>query len=96
MSQHLGGVRIEAIGRVRTFFAKPGVAAIILSAPLRVGESVYIKGTTTDFRQPVTSLQIDRRDVLAAGPGQRVGLRVCQRCRPHDLVFKIVSESPTG
>ena len=83
--------RMEEIGRVAGFFAHPSVAIVELTAPLKVGEAVYIKGRTTDFQQTVESMQIDRVSVSEATAGQSVGLKVSTRCRKHDAVYKLVT-----
>lgn len=80
---------MEAIGRVEGFFAKPSVAVVALRAPLRVGDTVYIKGHTTDFQQVADSLQVDHQAVEAAAAGTTVGMNVRARCRKHDLVYRL-------
>lgn len=87
----MGEPRMEQIGRVTGFFAHPVVAIVELSAPLKVGEQIYVKGHTTDFQQPVESMQCDHRPVSEAGAGQSVGLKVKDRCRTHDVVYKFVT-----
>lgn len=82
--------RMEEIGRVSGFFAHPSVAVVELTAALKVGDTVYIKGHTTDFQQPVESMQVDRAPVQEAKAGQSVGLKVSGRCRTHDAVYKLV------
>ena len=82
--------RMEAIGRVERFFAQPSVAVVELTAPLMVGETLYIKGHTTDFQQVVQSMQVDHVSVTEAGPGDSVGLLVKARCRRHDLLYRLV------
>lgn len=77
------------IARIGGFFAQPSVAVLELTAPLALGDSIYIKGHTTDFQQRVESMQVDHQPVSAAQPGQSVGLKVAQRCRKHDLVYKL-------
>ena len=84
--------KLELLGKVTGFFAKPSVAIVELTAPLRVGESIYIKGHTTDFQQAVESMQLDHQPVPAATAGQSVGLKVTARCRQHDLVYKLASQ----
>lgn len=81
--------QMTEVGRVGGFFAHPSVAVIDLTAPLKVGETIYIKGHTTDFQQTVDSLQIDRQPVQEAQAGQSVGLKVKDRCRKHDVVYKL-------
>ena len=82
--------RMEEVGRVGGFFAHPSVAVIELTAPLKIGDTVYIKGHTTDFQQVVESLQIDRTTVREGQPAQSVGLKVTARARKHDLVYRLV------
>ncbi|MBI2104888.1 MAG: translation elongation factor-like protein [Candidatus Omnitrophica bacterium] len=82
---------MEEIGRVNSFFAHPSVAVIDLTAPLKLGDTVYIKGHTTDFQQAVESMQLDRAPVQEAQAGQAVGLKVSGRCRKHDVVYKLVA-----
>ncbi|MBI3324410.1 MAG: translation elongation factor-like protein [Candidatus Omnitrophica bacterium] len=84
--------KIEAIGHVTAFFARPSAAVIQLTAPLRVGELVYIKGHVTDFQQPVTSLQLAKRSIPQAEAGQLVGVRVQEKCRKHDVVYRLTWE----
>ena len=83
--------KMDEVGRVSGFFAHPSVAIVELRAPLKVGETVYVKGHTTDFQQTVDSLQVDRQPLTEAQPGQSVGLKVVQRCRKHDVVYKLVT-----
>lgn len=77
------------VGRVDDFFAKPVVAGITLSAPLKVGDKIHIKGHTTDMELVVESMQINRVDVKEAKPGDAIGIKVSGRVRPGDKVFKV-------
>jgi len=83
--------KMEAVGRVAGFFAHPSVAILELTAPLQVGDVIYLKGHTTDFQQTVESLQVDHAPVQKAGSGDSVGLQVKDRCRKHDVVYKLIS-----
>ena len=85
--------RMEEIGRVSGFFAHPSVAVVALTAPLALGETVYIKGHTTDFQQVVESMQVDHQAVQEAAGGQSVGVQVTGRCRKHDVVYKLSQPS---
>jgi putative protease len=58
---------------------------------LRVGEHIHIKGHTSDFSQPVESMEIDHVHVNEARPGQSFGLRVREHAREHDAVYKAKS-----
>jgi len=78
------------IGKVIEFFAKPSVAAITITAgSLSLGDRLRFKGATTDFEQKIESMEIDRKPVQAVGVGQSVGIKVKERVRPNDRVFKL-------
>ena len=84
------GVDEVEIGRVNDYFAHIGVAGIDLSAPLKVGDRIRIKGHTTDIEQAVDSLQIEHASVPEAKAGDKIGIKVSDRCRPGDHVYRIV------
>ena len=78
------------VGRVMQFFAKPSVAAIEITAgTIAVGDTIRIKGATTDFEQKIESMEIERNPVPSATTGQAVGIKVRDRVRPHDKVIKL-------
>jgi putative protease len=78
------------IGVVAHYFGKIGVAAIEISAgELRVGDTIRIKGHTSDFTQSVDSMQIEHESVDVVKAGQSVGIRVTDHAREHDEVFKV-------
>lgn len=81
----------EQIGIVSHFFARPVVAGIELTAPLIVGDKLHIKGHTTDLEVAVQSMQINNVTVSQAQPGDSVGIKVPDRVRIGDLVYKVVS-----
>lgn len=79
----------EMIGTVSDFFAHPVVAAIELTGPLAVGDKIRIKGHTTDVELVVKSMQIDNADVKEAKKGDSIGVKVSERVRKHDTVYKV-------
>jgi selenocysteine-specific translation elongation factor len=79
----------EEIGKVSDFFAHPVVAGIELSGKLKVGDLVRIKGHTTDLELTVNSMQIDNVDVTEAKAGDSVGIKVTERVRHGDTVYKV-------
>jgi putative protease len=79
----------EEIGVVSTFFARPVVAGIDLTAPLKVDERIHIKGHTTDLELVVESMQIDNADVKEAKSGDSIGVKIPERVRKGDRVYKI-------
>ena len=79
----------EIIGTVSDFFARPVVAAIELTAALEVGDKIHIKGHTTDLELVVDSMQINNVDVKEAKAGDSVGVKVSERVRKRDTVYKV-------
>lgn len=80
----------EKVGRIVKFFSKPSVAAIeITDGTLAVGDQIKIKGHTTEFEDTVTSMQEDNQSIEKASPGQMIGIKVKERVREHDIIFKI-------
>jgi len=79
----------QPLGRVEDYFAKVGVIALRLEKPLAVGDKVCVKGYTTDFSQPVKSIQIDHESVERARRGASVGIKVKKKCRRGDRLFKL-------
>jgi translation elongation factor EF-Tu-like GTPase len=77
------------VGRVSQFFARPVVAGIVLTAPLKVGDRVHIKGHTTDIEFTVESMQIDNKNVAGAVAGDAIGVKLTDRARPDDKVYKV-------
>jgi translation elongation factor EF-1alpha len=77
------------IGVIEHFFDKIGVAAIRLSAELKTGDKIHIKGSTTDFESDVTSMQIEHDKVQSAKAGDAIGIKVSEKVRPHDKVYKV-------
>jgi putative protease len=79
----------KLVGKVTHYFTKIGVGVIELSGELKVGDRISIEGATTNLQQTVTSMQIEHQNVQSAGPGQSIGLKVDQRVRQGDLVYKL-------
>ena len=84
----LAAKKIPVIGTVTHYFPHVRAAVIKMKTPLSVGDSVKIKGHTTDFIQKVTSMQIDHVPIDSAKKGDEIGLLVDSRVRQHDLVYK--------
>lgn len=84
------GIRI---GDITHYYNQINVAVIYLSDSIRIGDVIHILGRTTDFRQNVTSLQIEHQTIEEAGQGQEVALKVIQRVRKGDKVFRLTGEN---
>jgi len=80
----------EVIGKVSDFFARPVVAGIELTATVNVGDKIHIKGHTTDMEFTVESMQINNVDVQQAKAGDAIGIKVEERVRRGDTVYKVI------
>jgi len=79
----------EVVGKVTDFFAHPVVAGIELTATLKLGDKIHIKGHTTDIEMIVDSMQINNADVNEAKSGDAVGVKVTERVRREDIIYKV-------
>lgn len=79
----------KLVGKVAHYFTKIGVGVIELSDELKVGDRISIEGATTNVQQTVDSMQIEHENVQSASAGQSIGLKVAQRVREGDLVYKL-------
>jgi len=77
------------IGKVTDFFARPVVAGIELTANLKVGDNIHIKGHTTDLELTIDSMQINNANVEQAKAGDNIGIKVSERVRRGDIVYKV-------
>ncbi len=78
----------NVIGKVTHYFPKVRAAVIKVKSPISVGDTIKVKGHTTDFTQVITSMQIDRVSITTAKKGDEIGLLVNSRVRKLDLVIK--------
>ncbi len=79
----------EEIGTITNYFSRLGVAVIQLTAPLEIGDKIRIKGGDRDFQQEVESMQIEHEPIEKAEAGQEVALKLDQKARPNDSVYKL-------
>ncbi len=83
----------EKIGAVEHFFTNVSVAAIkITNGELKIGDTIHIVGAHTDFKQKIKSMEVDRNPVESVKSGDEVGIKVKDRVREHDVVYKIPEE----
>ncbi len=83
----------QKVGEVVKFFAKPCVAAIkVTDGEIKIGDTIKIIGHTTDITNVLESLEIDNKKVEKAVAGDFIGIKVSDRVRQGDEVFKVVPE----
>ncbi len=77
------------VGTITHYYTDLSVAVVELSENLSVGDTIHIQGATTDFTQDVGSMQIDNEPIEEAGASDAVGMKVKDRVREGDSVYKI-------
>lgn len=83
----------KEIGYVSNYFSKISVAAVEITAgTLSVGDTLHFKGHTTDFQTKIQSMQIEHQSVSEAKKGDSIGLKVFERVRKEDKVYKIIED----
>ncbi len=83
----------KKVGEVAHYFGHISVAAVkITGEGLKVGDTIHIKGHTTDFQQEIESMQIEHQEIETAKPGDDIGLKVKDHVRVGDTVYKVISE----
>ena len=84
----------KQIGAVTHYFNHLSVAVIkIVEGSLAVGDTIHIKGNTSDFTQKVESMQIEHEDVAKIEAGESVAIKVIEHVREHDKVYKVADET---
>jgi putative protease len=77
------------VGRIEHFYSKASVAVVELTAPLKQGDKIVVRGSTTNIEQIVDSMEIEHNKITSAQTGQRIGLKVAGHVRENDIVYKV-------
>ena len=80
----------KLIGKITHYFSKIGVVVVELSDDITIGDRIRIEGATTSFEQVVESMEMDNTKVETATRGQAIGLKVKEKVRLHDAVYKLI------
>lgn len=83
---------LEKVGEIIHYFTKISVAVVDVSASLKVGDQIAIKGMTTNFEQKVGSMQIEGEDIEEAKDGDDIGMKVADRVRKGDIVYRLMEQ----
>lgn len=81
----------KEIGKITHYYGHLSVGIIELSDALRLGETIHIKGHSSDFTQSIDSMQIEHANVPEAKSGDVIGVKVIQKAHPQDKVFKVIA-----
>ncbi|MCM8819511.1 MAG: hypothetical protein NC925_01820 [Candidatus Omnitrophica bacterium] len=79
----------QEVGKITHYFGKISVGIIKLIAPLKVGDTIHIKGRHDDFTQQVTSIQVQHAEVQEAKAGDEVGIKVISKVHENEIVYKL-------
>jgi translation elongation factor EF-1alpha len=79
----------EKVGSITHFYSKPSVAVVELSATLNKGDKIVIRGSTTNIEQSVDSIEIEHKQIPSAQAGQSIGMKVLDRVREGDVVYRV-------
>lgn len=78
------------VGKVTHYYSNLQVAVVHLDrGPLQVGDTIHVKGRTTDFEQRVDSMEIEHERIDRAELGDIFGLKVRDHAREHDVVYRV-------
>jgi putative protease len=80
---------LRQIGKITHFFDKINVAVIELDSPVKVGDIIRIRGSTTDLEQPIKEMQVEHKKIERAGKGEAIGMKVKDKVRVNDKVYLI-------
>lgn len=79
----------KEIGKVTHYYGHLSVGIIELSDSLKTGESIHVKGHSSDFTQTIDSMQVEHASISEAKPGDVIGIKLIQKAHPHDKVYKV-------
>jgi len=78
----------KLIGKISHYFGNINVGIIELTDTLKKGDKIHIKGHSTDFEQEIDSMQVEHQDIETAKSGDAVGIKVAQKVKEGDEVYK--------
>lgn len=81
--------KLQSVGKITHYFPHVFAGVVKLTGELNKGDIIQIKGHTTDFKQTVGSMQLEHEPIAKAGKGLEIGIKVKERVRIGDLVYKI-------
>jgi translation elongation factor EF-1alpha len=80
---------LEKVGEITHYFTKIGVAVVNVTGNMKVGDTIAIKGMTTNFEQTVGSMQVEGENIDEAKSGDDIGMKVADRVRQGDVVYRL-------
>jgi len=78
----------KGIGVIKHYYDRLQVGIIQLNAPLKIGDTIHVKGAHDDFIQMIDSIQIEHQKIDEANAGDLVGIKLNQKVHEHDVVYR--------
>ncbi|MEK6530898.1 MAG: translation elongation factor-like protein [Deltaproteobacteria bacterium] len=85
-------MREERVGTISHYYSHLGVAALKLDSALKVGDTIHIKGHTSDFTQTIDAMEKEHKSVVEAKMGDSIGIKVSGHGREHDAVYRVLKD----
>ncbi len=82
------------IGKVLHYYTHLNVAVICLENPVKIGEMIHFLGYTTDFSQPIFSMEVNHRKIASSEMCTEVAVQVIDYVRKGDFVYRVVEDMP--
>ena len=82
----------QRIGTIDHYYSHLGVITMTLEGELKAGDTIHIKGHTSDFTEKIDSIQVNHKPVMSARNGEGVGLKVSEHGRTGDVVYRVIEE----
>lgn len=82
----------ERIGEVTHYFNRINVAVVMLDKDVQMGDQVHFLGRHTDFRQEITSMQVEHESISHAEAGSEIAIKVIKRVRRGDSIYRLMEE----
>ncbi len=78
----------EQIGKIIHYYDKIGVGVVRLEGSLKAGDTIHVKGKTSDFEQTVESMQLDHESAGSAKKGDEVAVKLNEKAKEGDVIYK--------
>lgn len=79
----------KKVGVITHFYNKIGVGIIRCDEEIKIGDTLRFAGHETDFNQEIKEMQFDHKAIDKAKKGQEIGVKLDQRVRENDGVYKV-------
>lgn len=82
--------RQKQVGKITHYYNKIGVGVVEVAAAFSKGDNLLIGKIEPYLKQKATSMQLNRKRIEKTRKGQEIGLKVREKVRVGDKVFKVL------